>query len=78
MSALAGKINGYQNATRAAGNPRDVEYQLFALITGRLNRATTPGRPHAELAAAYVSSKARKADKIHLPKNFLVDIGNSF
>lgn len=52
MSALAAKMNGYQNATRAAGNPRDVEYQLFARITGHLNRAAAPDRPFAELATA--------------------------
>ena len=52
MSALAARMNGYDQATRAAGNPRDIEYQLFARITGRLNRATDPGRPYVELAGA--------------------------
>ena len=51
MNALAARMNGYQNATRAAGNPREIEYQLFARITGRLNQATEPDRPFAELAA---------------------------
>lgn len=52
MSALAARMNGYQNATRAAGNPREIEYQLFARTTGRMNRAAEPERPYAELVAA--------------------------
>lgn len=52
MSALAKKMNGYLEATRTTGNPRDIEYQLFAKITGRLNRANDPDRPFSELASA--------------------------
>ena len=52
MSALAQKMNGYLDATRSTGNPRDVEYQLFSRITGRLNRASLPGAPFADLAEA--------------------------
>jgi flagellar protein FlaF len=52
MSALARNLNGYLDATRSTGNPRDVEYQLFSRVTGRLNRAIQPNASFAELAAA--------------------------
>ncbi|MFQ5564973.1 MAG: flagellar biosynthesis regulator FlaF, partial [Paracoccaceae bacterium] len=40
------------DATRAMGTPRNVEYQVFSQVTGRLNRASTEGRPFSELAMA--------------------------
>ena len=39
MNANAPLRNGYLNATRTTGSARDVEYQLFSTVTGRLNRA---------------------------------------
>ena len=52
MSAHALTQNAYGDATRALGSPRNVEYQVFSQITGRLNRASAEGRPFAELAQA--------------------------
>ena len=43
---------GYGRATRSTGTPRDVEYQLFSQVTGRLNRALAAGTGFTELAAA--------------------------
>ena len=52
MSALATKTHGYHDATRAAGNPRDIEYQLFARVTGKLNRSREPELPFSETVEA--------------------------
>lgn len=52
MNALARTLNGYLDATRSTGNPRDVEYQLFSIVTGKLNRASHADAPFAELVAA--------------------------
>ncbi len=52
MSALAKLNNGYLDATRSTGNPRDVEYQLFARVTGRLNKGTQPETPFNQLVDA--------------------------
>lgn len=52
MSALAPRQNGYMNATRSVGTTRDVEYQLFARITGRLNQATLGKADFKELVSA--------------------------
>ena len=52
MSPPARQTNGYLDATRSTGNPRDVEYQLFTRITGRLNRASLPQADFAELVSA--------------------------
>lgn len=52
MSALAQKQNGYMEATRSVGMPREVEYHLFSQITGRLNRANKEGADFALLAEA--------------------------
>ena len=52
MNALARTTNGYLDATRSTGNPRDVEYQLFSRVTGKLNRASQPDAPFADLASA--------------------------
>ena len=52
MAAMAQKQNGYLNATRTVGMPRDVEYQLFARVTGRLNQGMREGAEFRELVAA--------------------------
>jgi len=52
MSAEALMTNGYIDATRSTGMPRDIEYQLFSRVTGQLNRATRDGADFTELAAA--------------------------
>ena len=52
MSAHALTQNAYGDATRAMGTPRNVEYQVFSQITGRLNRASAEGRPFSDLAMA--------------------------
>jgi flagellar biosynthesis activator protein FlaF len=52
MSAHALTQNAYGDATRAMGTPRNVEYQVFSQVTGRLNRASANGRPFGELAMA--------------------------
>ncbi len=52
MSANALTQNAYGDATRAIGTPRNVEYQVFSQITGRLNRASAEGGPFSELAQA--------------------------
>lgn len=52
MSAHALTQNAYGDATRAMGSPRNVEYQVFSQITGRLNRASEEGRPFSDLAMA--------------------------
>ena len=52
MTAAAQKQNGYLNATRTVGMPRDVEYQLFARVTGRLNQGMREGAEFRELVAA--------------------------
>ena len=38
MTVAAHKQNGYLDATKTVGMPREVEYQLFARVTGKLNR----------------------------------------
>ncbi len=43
MSALAYQQNGYLAATKSTGMPRDVEYQMFSRVTGKLNRGTRDG-----------------------------------
>ena len=40
MSVTARQQNGYLDATRSTGTPREVEYQLFTRVTGKLNRAS--------------------------------------
>lgn len=52
MSAHALTQNAHGDATRATGTPRDVEYQVFSQITGRLNRAIPGQRSFGELAMA--------------------------
>ena len=52
MSALAKSQNGYLDATRSTGNPREVEYQMFARVTARLNKGNLPNAEFNELAAA--------------------------
>ncbi len=52
MSAHALTQNAYGDATRAMGTPRNVEYQVFSQITGRMSRASVEGRPFSELAQA--------------------------
>jgi flagellar protein FlaF len=52
MSAHALTQNAYGDATRATGTPRNVEYQVFSQITGRLNRAIRGHCPFGELAMA--------------------------
>ena len=52
MSALAQPESLYGEATRATGTPRNVEYQVFSQVTGRLNRARREGEPFTRLAAA--------------------------
>lgn len=52
MSAHALPEMAYGDATRALGTPRNVEYQVFSQVTGRLNRASREDRPFSELAAA--------------------------
>lgn len=52
MLANAMRQNGYMSATRSTGTPRDVEYQLFSRVTGRLNRADSESAGFSELAEA--------------------------
>jgi flagellar protein FlaF len=52
MSANANRQNGYVTAARFTGTPRDVEYQVFASITGRLNRMRSASERYAELVDA--------------------------
>ncbi|MEO1490896.1 MAG: flagellar biosynthesis regulator FlaF [Pseudomonadota bacterium] len=52
MSAYALKNNGYLDATRHTGTPREIEYQLFSRITGRLNQARAQDVAYADLVAA--------------------------
>lgn len=52
MSALAPRQNGYMNATRSVGMPRDVEYQLFARVTGQINMALSGEGGFPDLAEA--------------------------
>ncbi len=52
MSALAQNRNGYMDATRSTGTPRDVEYQLFSRVTGKLNRGLAHSATFSDLAAA--------------------------
>lgn len=40
MEAYLKHRDGYMDATRSVGMPRDIEYQLFARVTGRLNQAS--------------------------------------
>ena len=52
MSAEALMKNGYMDATRSTGLPRDIEYQLFSRVTGGLNRASRDGAAFADLVGA--------------------------
>ena len=52
MSALAQLQNSYLDATRSTGTPRDVEYQLFIRVTGKLNRGSVDGADFSVLAGA--------------------------
>jgi len=52
MCAYALQKNGYLDATKRTGTPREVEYQLFSRITGRLNQARMPDVPYAEFVEA--------------------------
>lgn len=44
--------NGYLDTARTTGSARDVEYQVFSSVTGRLNRASRGDAPFPELVAA--------------------------
>lgn len=52
MSALAYQQNGYVSATRSTGIPRNIEYQLFSRITGKITRATQTSSAMPQLAEA--------------------------
>lgn len=52
MGSLAHSGNAYGAATRATGTPRNVEYQVFSQVTGRLAQAMAPEMPFARLAEA--------------------------
>ena len=52
MMVVAHKQNGYLDATRSVGMPREVEYQLFARVTGKLNRGFRDDADFAELVEA--------------------------
>lgn len=52
MPAYALMQNGYVDATKSTGSPRDVEYALFTQITGRLNQAMAGDGDFPALAAA--------------------------
>jgi len=52
MPANALKQNGYIDATRSTGTPRDIEYRLFSRVTGRLNRASQDGAAFPDLVQA--------------------------
>ena len=52
MISVAQKQNGYMDATRTVGLPRDVEYQLFARVTGKLNRGFQESASFPELVEA--------------------------
>lgn len=52
MGNLAQSGNAYGLAMRATGSPRNVEYQVFSQITGRLSGALGENVPFATLAAA--------------------------
>jgi flagellar protein FlaF len=52
MSALAQLQNSYLDATRSTGSPRDVEYQLFSRVTGKLNHANVEGAEYVLLVEA--------------------------
>ena len=52
MSAHPAMQTGYLGVTRSTGTPREIEYQLFSQVTGRLRRASQEDTPFPELAAA--------------------------
>ena len=52
MSAQSAIQSGYLGATRSTGLPRDIEYQLFSQITGRLHKASDDPDKFPDLAAA--------------------------
>ena len=52
MCALALHQNGYGDATRSTGTPRDIEYQLFGRVTGRLHKALAADAGFPQLAEA--------------------------
>ncbi len=52
MSAYALKQNGYLDATKHTGTPREIEYQLFSRVTGRLNQMRAEGVSYIELVKA--------------------------
>lgn len=52
MSASANRQNGYVNATWSTGMPRDIEYQLFTSITGRLNKLRGSDNRYADFVDA--------------------------
>lgn len=52
MCAYALQRNGYANATRSTGMPRDIEYQLFSRVTGKLKKASSGELDFNQLAEA--------------------------
>jgi len=52
MNAHAQTLTAYGNATRAMGSPREVEYQVFSQVTGRMSRALRNQSSFTELGAA--------------------------
>ena len=52
MSAYLATEAGYLGVTRSTGTPREIEYQLFSQITGRLHRANDPEVQFSDLAEA--------------------------
>ena len=48
----AGLQHRYLDATRRTGSARDIEYQLFSSITGRMNRASRPDAAFPDLVSA--------------------------
>ncbi len=52
MSAYSAMQSGYLGVTRSTGTPREIEFQLFSQITGRLNKANEPDASFAELVEA--------------------------
>lgn len=52
MSAYSAMQTGYLGVARSTGMPREIEYQLFSQITGRLHRAGTDAVSFPDLAEA--------------------------
>lgn len=52
MVATVLKPNGYLEAVKTTGAPRNVEYQVFTRATGKLSRASRDGAEFRELAEA--------------------------